>query len=627
MNTRIRYGLTALIAVLTLLFTAAALRAPAPKTGRLETAAAPAGEAGNTATGPAEQNAPAAQTPVPSAESALPEETTAALAAPAELPRLKAETATATATPDAAVPVTLPDGQDKTPKNAAAVTKTTRMVAGTDYTDQLTTGDDVHWYVFRVTERGMLKLRLRSMKEESLSSRVLTLYQVYRKNGTDGETGLRKLTTLHAFAADKASETPCIGVTPGEYRAAVTSGDVTALTPYALRLEFSARTDYEIECNDTITRYTELTSGVQTRGSASYSDDGPDRDWYLFRVYHGGTVEVKFRHAAQEQPTAAYKVTLYNEDMEVLYTGISALNQDTMKSGAVGAAPGIYYVLVESRVYYAGDYGLTLTAETDETFETEPNDAPETAAQLPAGGTARGALTPRGAEPDADWYACVLSAPGLVTVTLDAEADEEEDKGTGKDDAAKAIFRLTVLDAAGTPVYAAVSTNVAPGIRTPALGLPAGVFYIRIDNRGLYEDRRFYTLRCETAAAACETESNDAPTAADPLAMNAPLTGTVADGEAADTDCFTFTLKTAKTVSVTLTHASALAGNREIYELRLLDAAGNAAADTAGRTTRAVTAGEKSSRGSYALPAGTYTVVLTAGLFTDPGQYTLLLSE
>ena len=37
-----------------------------------------------------------------------------------------------------------------------------------------------------------------------------------------------------------------------------TSGDVTALSEYTMRLDFTARTDYEIECNDTPSRYSEL---------------------------------------------------------------------------------------------------------------------------------------------------------------------------------------------------------------------------------------------------------------------------------------------------------------------------------------------------------------------------------
>ena len=500
---------------------------------------------------------------------------------------------------------------------AEPVTKTRAIAAGSPVSDTLFTAGDEHRYVFSANERGMIRVTVSASSRQNLSSRVVEICREYYLNGVEGETGLRLLTRLDAFSANGESATPCIGIAPGRYVVRVVSGDVTALSEYTLRLDYTPRTDYEIEVNDTPSRYTELASGLQTRGSARVPETGKDTDWYLFRMYYDGALSVKFRHATGKAASTAFKVTVYNERFEPVYTGLSAFSAGTLLSGTLGVKAGFYYVCVENRVYYDGDYGLTVTATHGAGFESEPNDGPASATGLPAGFPVRAALTARDAAPDKDCFAVTLNAAGALAVSMET---------AGGGDAGRDAFRLTLADAAGKTLYACRMDAAETALETPAIGLPAGRYFVTVDNEDLYGTDADYTLCCRfTPDGAFETEPNDSPETADPLAPGASVTGAIADGtHGYDTDCYAFTIAAAGGAELTLAHGAALPG--EIYTVELLDQTGAAVLTADGRSCVSVAGDAPETALRFALNAGAYTVRVRAGLFQYGGAYTLTLT-
>lgn len=522
------------------------------------------------------------------------------------------------AEPDASASGTeLPSGAETPakPQRPEPVTKETDMVSGETYTDALRTAQDIHRYHFTVPERGMVYYTLTFPSRLNLSGCEARLYRIYYKNGVGGETGLRLLNTLYTYAADGGGTSSKIGVLPGEYCITVSSGDVTELGDYTLQMQFSARTDYEIEFNDTPTRYTELSSGVQLRGSACYREDGTDTDWYLFRMYRSGAIALKFRHTTGKLLTTAFKVTLYNERFEEIYTGLSPFNLGTLNSGTLGAEPGIYYVCVENRVFYEGDYGLTLTAVTGSDYETEPNDTAEDACFLASDTPVTGALTAKDGLADKDWYCGTLDEPGFVQLTLSAAGGGEGEKQ---------ILRLTLRTAAGETVYAGLLNDAETETVTPEIGLSAGDFYVQIDNEDLYLYKGDYTLAYTFSPAAyAETEPNDALSRANVLPQKTVLTGTVTDGaHGYDTDYYRITPESPMRFVLRFTHSEQVQTGT-VYTLELLRSDGAAVAAADGRKYFDVPADQAETAVPYSLPAGTYYVKISAGLFADSGRYTI----
>ena len=590
MKKRILIFLAAALALTAALCGCAPRQAARTGTGRLTPAQAqPAGEEKEAAQRTRTATAPAQTQEETTAEPVLPTESETSKRTAAKTETEAAETTTIA------------------PK-AEPVIRHTAIRSGEILTDALRTDKDERWYDFSVPERGIVKYALSAASKQNLAAYTARLYQEYFVNGVSGATALRLLDTLQVFTADGEGESPNVGVIPGNYRLLVTAGDVASFSDYAVKMTFSPRTDYEVECNDTPTRYTEIYSGIQVRGSASYKEDGSDADWYQFRLYRTGAVNLRFRHATGTLISTAFRVTLYNRQFEEIYSGVSPFSLGTLDSGTLGLEAGVYYVCVESRVYYAGDYGLTVTGVSGDGYESEPNDTADRATLLAADTPVTGAPTSRGGA-DRDYFVLKTEKTGFVQFTLTADGGGEGDKK---------LLRLTVCDAGGAPIYAETLNDAQGELTTPALGLPAGTWYVCADNEGLSgfsgDYRISYTL---TPEANAETEPNDTPAAADALRENIALTGVIADGEHGfDTDVYSFTLPAARQVTLRFGH-SAEPRDAEIYTVSLTDATGKTLRQTG------ISAAQPQTEIPLYLPAGTYFIKVGAGLYSDGGRYTI----
>ena len=499
---------------------------------------------------------------------------------------------------------------------------------GKDYTGMLTSVDERYVYHFTVSERGFLQYSVKHDEMRNFMGWDVTLYQEYYLNGVSGEIGYRPLNLLQTTALATTETSPTVGVMPGKYRVVVrTTGGIQAET-YTLNVSFTADHTHEIECNDTKAAYTELYANLPMVGSASCYTDRQDDDWYLLRVQKNGKVRLTFTHEASDNVSVAWRVALYNESGEELYAENSGMNKDKIDSGEIGVTAGIYFVAVLGRVRCDHDYTLTATAAADEQFERENNDTMETANPLSNGGTVKGCVSAKAGRLDRDFFRFEMPARGNFSMTFTHDAAAEE--GKKADD--KNGWNVRLLSSSGELLYAMVSTWNIASVSMPVMGLEDGVYYIEVNSEDLYRNTMTYTLKAgNTQSSSFETEPNNTPAQATPIANGVPVTGTIIDSVDPDDDYFVFSVPAYSRLTVYLKH-EAVDKEKDIFRFSVWDdngekmplySGGKPVTGADGNNVYYVdsTGKQPSVYGSYELAAGTYYIKVTSGRFFPDIDY------
>ena len=437
----------------------------------------------------------------------------------------------------------------------------TPIVPGFEYAGALEFAGQTRSYPFSLTRRGVLRYAFSAMENPLVvGDWDVSLYGVYYVNGVDGKTALRLLNVLSVNNVDHEGQSPNIGLMPGDYVIKVTAGAEYSSDIYVLSPEFTPSADYEIECNDTLTRYTEIYPDAPVRGSASYFGDArSDFDWYLLRLYEDTAVTLTFTHEQRDLTTVPFVVTLTDEAGSALYVGRSAFTAAVMRSGSLGLGAGIYRVCVESRAYSDMDYTLRLSRAYSGVFEEEPNDSFETATLLREGTELKGVLAERPGT-DRDCFRLQIPEAGrvilrLANVTPDPEQEED-------------ARRLTLYSSAGNAIWSDLLTADAEALSSPEIGVGPGTYYAVADDDGLFAAAGDYLLSYTFLPADdWEYEYNGKRDFANEITPGKPVRGTLSDAETAfDTDWFRFTVFEIGTYTLKLAHK---AGEKEGVRFRL----------------------------------------------------------
>lgn len=504
---------------------------------------------------------------------------------------------------------------------AAPAASDTDCALNADIKGSLASAASVNTYTFTVAERGVLQYYF--TRAESNAVWKVALYQQYDSNGFDGEKQWRLLDQTETDPGKTSDVSPHIGLQKGVYRIVVSAGYSFSSAPYTLKASFEPGTDYEIECNDSVYRYTEISPDVPVRGSAGYLPDKNDKDYFMFRVYDPSRVNLTFSHTKADNLSVFWRVSLFDAHGKELYADNAASAVETIASGDIGLVPGVYFICVESRVYTDFDYTLTVSRKADDSFETEPNGTPAEADFLPANGTVSGALTSASGDNDTDIFALTAEKPGYVILTFTAPAGKDEESS----------HRIALTDAAGKGVWESVVSPLENTAVSPPIGLAAGTYYVRVDDNGLFRNPGDYTVASVfTASDSWESEYNGDKTNADVIASGKTVTGTITDCEAEfDDDYYTFTLKKPAFVYVTLAHESS-ADEKNIFCVSLLDKDGKAVTvEDENRNKLSVNkinsfGNTQNAGGYYTLSSGTYYIRVTSGLFRPDMRYELTYS-
>ena len=547
------------------------------------------------------QDQPSPETPVQTAEP------TSETAQPAQ------ENSAAPASDGTSAPAYVYEGashsESPAPAKAGSEARTLYIDPTGQYENMLHSAADTVNYEFSVGSRGVLYYALNAASDDSAAWKV-HLYQYYYVNGSGGETALRLINTLNATAKNGRNRAPGIGLIPGRYVISVVNDGTFTPSYFTLSLEFYAGTSFEMEYNDTRTRYTEIYPNVAVKGSASNYENGHDTDWYMIRTYSDCAFDLLFTHANRDLNTVAFKVYLYDADLHEIYSGNSLLLSTSITSGRVGVPAGTYYIQVQSRVYIDSEYTLTVRRDTSY-YEKELNDTFAAATPITADQPIRGALSGRTSNADRDYYAFTLDAPGYISAYLKNLTPAASASGK--------VRRLQVMDADAHLLFGALMTDADGEVRTPNIGLAAGTYYLAVDNDDLYLNSDIYEVGFSfTASGSWEREYNGDSAHANVLAEKANVSGTLSNAETVfDEDWYTFTVDADGTLYLRLSHEN-LGGGNDIFRIMLY----SETLEQIGETMVSYESSEAVS-GRFSVTPGTYYARVASGNYQADVRYYL----
>lgn len=485
----------------------------------------------------------------------------------------------------------------------------------------LPTFDSINTYTFTLESRCSFRYTVTHDKLGLLEGWRVELYQEYYVNGVSGEKSYRLLNTLKTNADTTSDSSVELGLMPGAYRLVVSSGSKYTSELYKIDVVTKENSDFEIECNDNIYRYTEIFGGVSIKGSASYFDDRQDEDWYLLRVYNDGFSSLSFKHpSVKDKTTVCWQVILYSEDGTVLFSVNSLFTDTLIESGEMGLSAGNYYILVRNRVYTDITYTLEVTKTDDENTESEPNDTFTQANQIGIDSVITGAISAKADTTDKDYYVFSVTKNGYVVIEFSHTPISDSDDKNG--------WNITLYDKNGTVIYKGVSAWADDVTASVPIGLASGTYYIRIDSDNLYHTSEKYYLSVSFSQHSdWESEPNNSMASADGLTADVIINGVLADmGTDFDYDWYSFTLDNQKNVSVNLSH-EVLSYSKNIFTFTLYNSDGNVVKTSTGQTNVNSSASDESVSADFAaLPAGKYYIRVTPGLFYDNISYLLKYS-
>lgn len=486
----------------------------------------------------------------------------------------------------------------------------------------LSSSEAVNVYTFTLVNRGVFRYSVRHKEMYNLSGWTVTLYGEYYINGVGGEVGYRLLNTLTTSAGATLDRSVEIGLPAGEYRLVVTKGKTYTSENYEIDALIKDTSQYEVECNDNIFRYTEIFSAIPLKGSASAFPDRQDEDYYLFRMYEDGYAELKFEHpSVKDKTSVCWQVILYSEDGKVLYSVNSLFSDTVNKSGIIGLKAGNYYVLIKNRVYLDVNYTLTLSRTDEIGYENEKNDTKATANAIALNSTVTGSVASQINSIDRDYFKFTVEKTGYIALEFAHSPIEDSDDKKG--------WNYVLTDSKGNIIYYGTSAWGDDVVTSPSIGLGGGTYYICVDSENLYHNSESYYLTVNYIESDdWESECNNSFEKADAILMGTPVFGFLADcGTDFDFDYYTFTLDESADITVTFSH-EVLQYSKDIFVFSLYDENKNAVNDSNGvSSVKVMSDTEKVTVKYNGLAPGKYYIKVATGLYFDQINYSLCLDK
>ncbi|MBQ8210621.1 MAG: pre-peptidase C-terminal domain-containing protein [Clostridia bacterium] len=470
-------------------------------------------------------------------------------------------------------------------------------------------------YTFSVSQRGVMIFAFNHTDVQTASECLwyITLYEEYSPDGMGKTYAYRELERISYTSVGTSCQSGAIGVSAGNYRIKVECISGYTAEKFDLAIGFAKAADYEIEPNNSQTRYSELSLDKTVNGSASLLSEDTDEDWYMFEVTQEGYVVLYFEHEADTEEsdyTVAWRIRLTDmQGNEYFYT-TSGMGAASVNSGVMGLEPGYYFVTVYSHVHTAVSYALNVSFTKDSSIEKELNDSVEIATPVAVNTEIVGSLTERNDASDRDYYSFTMENDGFIVIDFVHEALSEQKDG----------WHISVVSENGDVAYDAVSDWSQNVLQSPNIGISAGKYFIVIDSDNIYHSNIVYRLLLMTESdSSWESEPNNTIEKADIITLGKPVNGSMIEyGTDFDEDYYKVELDAAGTLQIDFAHTASVAEAKEGWIISVLDSNGNVlSSQSADWNSGTVTFTAEISE------SGAYYILVESGLYFNADRYSI----
>lgn len=302
---------------------------------------------------------------------------------------------------------------------------------------------------------------------------------------------------------------------------------------------FAADAAEESEDNSTMATANALALGTAINGTISATTaDVEDVDWFKLASTEIGIITVTLAHNVVTGADSSYfNIAVKNADGEDI-ASFKSKGTDASVSNSFSAAPGTYYVVVESGNVHDATlgYSVTATINTAALVEEEDNGKIESATEmaLSVSGSNKlyyGTITAG----DVDYYKVTFASPALASIGIyNTFAEKGDYKATliKVVDGANGAYEEKSI--AGIEISSSdVQSNSA------SIGVNGGTYYLKIE--GVNGATGGYQVRVFSGGSIVniEYEYNNEYSQANLVSLDKALTANLFDAD--DVDCFKFT--------------------------------------------------------------------------------------
>ena len=297
----------------------------------------------------------------------------------------------------------------------------------------------------------------------------------------------------------------------------------------------------EIEPNDDIVTATRMQLNQPYTGKLQ---ERYGEDWYSFTLTKPGIVSVKMATVKQENDRKYWDITVRDKDdpsYTLWSTSISGYNTVT-ESSKLGLVPGTYYIYIDYSSYWSeSEYTITVNYEEANNWEKELNEKWTTATPVEFGKTYYGSLR-NSYSYENDWYSFTVTAPGVVTVKLDTEKQENDSRYWS--------FSLRDKDNIDYELWKRQINGYTTSTSSPEIGLGPGTYYICVRSDSYWASAPYGLTVSYSAADNWETELNEKWTTAVPIEVNQTYYGSLRNTYSYEKDWYSFTVTVPSSVAL-----------------------------------------------------------------------------
>lgn len=302
-------------------------------------------------------------------------------------------------------------------------------------------------------------------------------------------------------------------------------------------------TEKESEANNNIVTANEI--DVNIRYTGVINEDG-DVDYYKFDLDKKGKISIKLTHSKLDKDETFWKASLLSqEENSIVDLDSTGKNVETTSSSA-RVSPGTYYVKVSNEDYSNEEYIVTiLFEEENDSYESEVNDDLNSQAmEIQLNKKYTGNLTTRN---DVDYFKFSINEKRKVWLDFSHQKTSETNR----------LWRISLFGDSDGVLIDMSSTGEDAKISSDCVRLPAGNYYLRINNDFLFDcswtDLDYtFCINSEEEIFNSENEDNGDYELATKIDFGASVIGNLQSEN--DVDFYKFEIKNTKSVKITFTH-------------------------------------------------------------------------
>lgn len=261
-----------------------------------------------------------------------------------------------------------------------------------------------------------------------------------------------------------------------------------------------------------------------------------EKDYYKFTVSGNGYVVLNFKNPLQKNSDPHWRMYLYNPDYEeICKTDISGSKTST-DSTAIGVMAGTYYIKVNSASYSEASstdiYTIQVNYTSSGVWEKEFNESFVDSTPMQTNKTYYG-TTRTGYVYEKDYFSFSTTKNGYVKVNFTNPLQENS----------KEYWKVYVYNSKYEKIYSQPITGNKKSTDLPAIGIPAGKYYLRVESAGYSNalSTDIYGIKVNYEISGCwEQEINDVFTSATPITVGSQYSGTTLSGYAYEKDFYKF---------------------------------------------------------------------------------------